>query len=304
MANNYLFYPGEEARVENGAITLDLLMKEPTRIARMVSTMVESWMFTDKLFAGNIVSGGSMVFNVITREDANILTEDEPGEIAPGANYPRLHVSSREPKTTRVKKIGGEFAMTDVAVKRNDEAYFSQANQRLARRMTHSVDSLGIEAIKAALKEYDSELIKVQSGGWAAIGKTKAADQVRAKSIRADLNKAANEVFKTGLVYNYDTLILNPDDHLNFLNAFETDTEANNFLGSKGLTVIPTPYIEAGKAWLAAGGQLGVMGVESPISTITYREESRDSTIIKTNATFGYAVTDPLALIQIENIGA
>ena len=104
--------------------------------------------------------------------------------------------------------------------------------------------------------------------------------------------------------YTYNLLALHPDDHLEFSNSFDNDDAESAFLKGKGLEVISTPLATKGEGWVIAEGQVGTMGVEEGITTITYRDEDTDRTWTKTRALIAYAVTDPMAVIRLTNLGA
>lgn len=297
-----LFYPANAPEVNGDAITLDVMLKEPTRIARYISDITAAGLFTPKLFTTGGANGGAILYDVVTKND--LFTDDAMGEIAPGAVYPRVDASPAARKVVRTKKIGGAFDVTDEARNRNDITVIQRAGQKVANTMVRDVDALGINAIKDSLQTYSSDVISVDSDGWVKTNKVKASDVTKAQSIRADINKCLAEGKKTQLGYKYDLLIIHPDDKLQLSNSFDSDRAESEFLAAKGLTVVETPFIEAGKAWVAAGGQVGVMGVEEPISTVTYREENRDVTVTKTRAMVAFAVTDPVAVIQLNNLQA
>ena len=51
-------------------------------------------------------------------------------------------------------------------------------------------------------------------------------------------------------------------------------------------------------------GMVGVMGVESPISTETWRDASTQTTWSQTWATVAFGVTDPLAMVKLNGLSA
>lgn len=301
MKNTGLF-PGAVAKAANGGITLDLMLKEPTRIARYIADITALGMFTDRVFSTAGVEGGAILYDVALK--SNILADDHTGIIAPGGNYPVIDSSDDDPAVKKIVKLGGKFAVTDEAAKRNDMTYLQRRAQRAANTMVYDLDSMGMEAIREALEAYDSSVIKVESGGWASVNKTAKNAQTAAKSIRADINKAFTEGRKSMMGYTYNLLALHPDDHLEFSNSFDNDDAESAFLKGKGLEVISTPLATKGEGWVIAEGQVGTMGVEEGITTVTYRDEDTDRTWTKTRALIAYAVTDPMAVIRLTNLGA
>ncbi|QGU03105.1 hypothetical protein CKALI_11305 [Corynebacterium kalinowskii] len=296
------FFPGEAPKVSDGGITVSLMLKQPKRIARYIADITALGLFTDRIFAHDSAEGGAILFDVVTKNSA--LADDHMGIIAPGGAYPIVDASDGEPKVKRTKKIGGKFGMTDEAQMRNDMATMQRRAQRVANTMVYDIDALGLETLTAALTEFDSDIVKVQSGGWATINKTAKSAQTAEKSIRADINKALAEGKKTLMGYNYDLLLLNTDDRFQFDTAFDDDGQAASFAASKGIEILDTPLLAPGEGLLIASGAVGTMGVESPIQSTTYRDEDHDTTWTKTRALMAHVVTDPLAMIRIQNIAA
>ncbi|AHI21599.1 major capsid protein [Corynebacterium phage Colleen] len=296
------FFPGEAPKVTADGITVSLMLKEPTRIARYISDITALGMFTDRIFAHGTAEGGAILYDVATKNA--MLADDHMGIIAPGGNYPIVDASDGEPKVTKTKKLGGKFGITDEAASRNDMAYMQRRAQRVANTMVYDTDSQGLAAITAALAEYDSDIIKVESGGWESINKTAKSAQTAEKSIRADINKALAEGQKTLMGYQYDVLVLHTDDKLQYDNAFEDDVKAAALAASKGIEIIGSPLATKGEGWLIASNSVGTMGVESPVTSTPYRDEDHDLTWVKTRAIMAHAITDPLAVIRIQNLGA
>lgn len=301
MKNSGLF-PGMSPKVTNDGITVDLMLKEPTRIARYIADVAALGMFTDRIFASSGAEGGAILYDVVTSNGA--LADDHTGIIPPGGSYPIIDASDGEPKVAKTDKVGGKFAVTDEAAKRNDMAGMQRRAKKVANTVMYDLDAMGMSAIKQALETYDSDIIKVESSGWVGINTTAKNAQTAAKSIRADFNKALVEGQKSQMGYVYNLLALHPDDYLQFTNSFVDDRAQADFLGSKKIEVISTPLAVKGEGWLMAEKQVGTIGVEEGITTITYREEDKDQTWTKTRAMLTYVVTDPLAVIKLTGLGA
>lgn len=295
------FYPGAAPKATDGAITVELMLRQPTRIARYISDITAVGMHSDRIFAHGSAEGGAILYDVALANQ--VLADDHTGVIAPGGVYPIIDASEGEPRVVQTQKIGGKFGITDEAAKRNDMAYLQRRAQKVANTMVFDLDQAGQAALDAALVEFSSDIVNVESSGWSTINKTTKANQTAEKSIRADLNKALTEGVKLQMGYIYDLLILHPDDDLEFMNSFADDAEATKLLGSKGLEKLVTPLATKGEAKIIASGIVGTMGVEEAISSTTYRDEDHDTTWTKTRAMMAYAVTDPLAIMKITGLG-
>lgn len=298
-----MMFPLGAPEVRDGAITVDLMLNEPTRIDNYISRLVEKNLLSALIFNNVTADGGALLFDQLT-ENMSTATNG-PGVIAPGGEFPVLWTPDGEPMVETVKKTGGKVGLTDEAVKRNDLAQMQRKLRQIANTMVVDLDRRGIGALNAAVDKVPSAL-KVTSSGWGAATNV-AASAKTAKTaegaVLADIATARNLVEKTELGYVLDLLILHPDDALN-LSLLLGVTEWEGVLGTLGLTPHVTTAAEVGKPLLIASRMVGSMGVESPISTESWREEKVQTHWTQTWATVAFGVTDPLAMVRIEGAEA
>lgn len=295
-------FPFEAPTVSEGAFTVDLMLNQPQRISRYIADLTQESFLTPKLFSTTGATGGAIMFDVARKND--LYVDGGVGIVAPGGEFPVVSSSVADPEIRKVKKTGGKFKVTREARRRNDMSVIEREARKLANTIVQDTDATGVEAIYSALTKYDSDVVKVQSGGWAAAGKVKAADRVPAASIRADFIKAKAEGKKLKLGYSYDTLLVHPDDEANFQLAFEDDTKSAALLGAQGITLESSDAVKSGTALLVSGGTLGVMGVEDPLTTEVWEDKSIQSDWTQSFTSVAFGITDPLAIIQITGIGS
>lgn len=293
-------FPGNIHQNAEGGITVEQMLNEPTRISRYVTEKISDDLLSEYLYSSTKTSGGALIFNQLLGA-SSAASEQRTGVIAPGGEFPTIDNVDVEEQFVKVRKIGGKVGITDEAVKRNDSRYLNQELMRLANRMKLDLESDAIAAFDEAIDAIGDAALKFESTGWAAKTKVKAADKVAADSIEADLLKLRLETQKQDLGYNFSTLLINPEDHFNLSLVAGVGME-QEFVGRFGWTIKPTNRVEKGSAYLVAPKQVGVIGVESPVSTETWREAKFQESYTQTWATVAHAITDPLAIMKLEGL--
>ena len=124
---------------------------------------------------------------------------------------------------------------------------------------------------------------------------------IRVSTDKTDLVMKVSPKGRLYQVYLGDKF-LNPADYANFQLFY--GTEASDILSAYGLTVFSTPLVAAGTGYAVAAGQVGVMGLESPLSTETWREERIQSVWTQSWVTPAFAVTNPLSIVKISGLSA
>lgn len=284
----------------DGTITVEQMLNEPTRISRYVTEKVAKDLLSPHFFSSTSVSGGTLIYNQLLGTESAI-TPKRTGVIEPGGEFPLIDNAEVAEKLTRVKKVGGKVAITDEAVKRNDSRFLNQELMRLANRMVVDLDADAVKALNDAMEAVGDKGLTHESKGWEAENKKTAANKTPAESIEADLAHLRMLTQKQDLGYNFNTLLISPEDYLQLTIAFGIGNE-EAFLRQYGWKPVVTKNTVKGEAFLLAPQQVGVIGVESPISTETWREAVNQTSYSQTWATMAYAVTDPLALVKITNI--
>lgn len=294
-------YPLDAIEVVDGAITVDLMLNEPQRITRYVSDLAAKQLFAGEIFTADRAVGGAIIFDQLTKNDIQL---GGAAEISAGGEFPILSAEGDEPQVARVKKTGGKVKVTDEARKRNNQALLQRELRKLTNTIVVDLDSTALTVLDDAHAALGSDALKVESGGWETAGKTTSANKTAANSVRADILRAKAAGSATELGYVYNQLILHDEDWLNLQIALESDANVQAFLASNGLTVISSPRATKGTPKLVAGQTVGVMGIEDPLSTETYDDRKIQSTWTQSWVTAAFAVTDPLAIVEIENASA
>lgn len=302
MARDPMF-PLSGPNVENGAITIDMMLNEPTRIDNYAAQLVERDLLSKVIFGNVTTTGGALLFDQLVKNTPT--ATDKPGIVAPGAEFPVLHTPDGEPVVARVQKTGGKFGVTDEARIRNDAMLLQRKISQVSNTMVKDLDERGISALTEAIDKIDGTL-SVASGGWdkaAEVAATAKTAKTGEGEVISNLLDAQLAIEQTDLGYTADTLVLNPVDAKN-LKLLLGVGNYQEMLGTFGLNLHSTNAMKKGEGLVLQAGMVGVMGVESPISTETWRDASTQTTWSQTWATVAFGVTDPLAMVKLNGLSA
>lgn len=296
-------FPLNPAAVHDGAITLDMFVKEPKRISRYISDNVQADLVSQKLFRSTVATGGAILFDrVDKRTDA--LTQPL-GVIAPGGEFPVLSIGKSTPVVERVVKVGGRYEVTREAQLRNDPVVLQDKAKRVARQMIKDIDSRAFGALSSTLDTLDGAL-SVQSEGWKSALKVSSSAKTAVTGegkIISDLLDATEAITSTDLGYQPDLLLLNSADALVLKKALGVQSW-REVLADLGLTLHTSQSIKAGEGFVLQSQAAGVIGVEDPISTDSEYVKARQVTEFYTWATMAFGITDPFAVAKLSNLGA
>lgn len=300
-------FPLAAPTVQDGAITVDLMLKEPTRIEKYVSALLEKNLLATTIFGTARTESGAVIFDQVTENRA--FADQPTGVVTPGAEFPVMTTSEGEPKVLRVQKTGGKVKITDEAVKTNDLRLMQRLLARVGNTMRRDLDIRGVDAMEAAFTEIP-DMLTVESKGWAAAAAVTASAKTAAtgaSQVIADILAAQEKVEDTDLGYVLDTLVLNPKDATHFKLLFtgaDGSAQYNNVLSENGLNLKVSKAVKAGEGFLLQAGGFGFMGVRDPISTETWREPKIQSSWTQTWVEAAFAVTDPYAMVKLTNLDA
>lgn len=288
---------------QDGTITTNMFVQEPKRLSKYVGDLVQANLLSQYLFTSVAATGGALLFDQLQKNEA--LADQQPGVIAPGAEFPMIGTSTGKPLVSPVVKTGGKYELTREAEKRNDPSVLQRGARKVANTMVKDVDGRAFAVINDVLNTLPGAL-KLESSGWAAAGNVQASAKTALTGegkLIDDLASAKLLCEETELGYSPNALILKRRDAKNL----KTILGINNWqtvLGTLGLTLF-----EAGSSQLADGeglllesGTIGVMGVEDPISTDSEYIKARQVTEFYTWATMAFGVTDPFSAVKLTGL--
>lgn len=126
-------------------LTVSALLKQPTLIARPLTSLVAKRLITDRLFirgTSDQVAGGAMRY----QELESIYLDDLATQLAEGADFP-LSQWSEAIKTAPVRNYGQGFRVTNLAVRRNQRDVITRGTYKLANSIVKGIDAVTMTAL-------------------------------------------------------------------------------------------------------------------------------------------------------------
>lgn len=145
-------------------LSVQALLKNPTLLSRALVTLVSKRLIADRLFvrgSADQVAGGAMRY----QELENIYVDDDPEEIAEGADFP-ITDWSEVVKTAPVRQYGFSARITNLAIRRNQRDMVARAQVKLANRIVKFIDTRAM----ATLETNGSTNTQAASAVWTTAG--------------------------------------------------------------------------------------------------------------------------------------
>ncbi|MBF6328738.1 major capsid protein [Nocardia transvalensis] len=293
-------YPLGTPSVSGNNITVDLMLREPTRINTYISDIALQKFFADRIFSTpGGVSGGALLYTQLLAND--LYATRSVQEVAPGAEFPELTFDRPEPKVATVKKIGGKFRVTDEARDRNDLSVIQNEGAKLGNTVQRDLHRRAIAELEASITAIGSA-VQITGVSWAdaaGLTLTTTANNVQPA---ADFAKAAlkAETFELGGTYNL--WIVNPQEMSNFQVTY--GDRWRDVLTNNGVDMISSNQVPAGTAYVVEERRVGQMRFEQELRTVTYRDEGTESTWVQTSIRPVFAITQPYSVLKVTGLAA
>lgn len=302
MAQTYYSqeYPLGTPSVSGSQLTVDLMLKEPTRINAYLSDLALKGYFAERIFAnGGGVSGGALVYTQLTNND--LFPARGGQKVAPGAEFPEVTFDRPEPKTAQVEKFGGKFRVTDEARDRNDMSLIQTEGMKLANDVQRWLHARALAELEASITAIgsDVQIAVSSSASWADATTLTISTENKAALPAATLAKVRQKGQTQELGADYNLLVLNPQEYAN-LSIIYGDAEA--WLRAQGFAVAVSNVVTAGTAYAVAEGQVGQVRYEQGLKTVTYRDDSTESTVVQSSIRPVFAVTNPYNVIKLTGL--
>lgn len=293
-------YPFGAPQVNGNQITVDLMLKEPTRINHYLSDLLLKKFFADRIFNnGGGVSGGALVYTPLTKND--LFATSGVQKVAPGAEFPTVSFDRPEPKVAVVEKWGGKFDVTDEARDRNDLSMIQSEGVKLANTIQKQIHTEAIGQLEASIASTGAD-VQITGVSWADAAAATMTTISNAAMPAADFAAAQlkAETFELGAEFNL--WIVNPQEMLNFQTAYGDKWRAA--LSAWGVDMISSNIVPAGSAYVVAERQVGEMRFEKGLSTETYRAPEREATWVQSSVRPVFAVTQPYSVLKVTGLAA
>ena len=289
-------HPFSTPTVDGADVTVDYMLDTPNIITNIVMDLTLRKFIAEYLFRSTgEVAGGAILYTEV--EENQTYADRDVQEIAPGQEFPIITHERQEVLVEKVRKWGGRFFVTDEARKRNRMDQMDQKIQQTANTIVRKQNAIAVGKMGTAVKTAQTFVGNNWSSGSAAYHP----DFLPI----ADFGKIEAIAEKTELGVVFDTLLLNPDQM--------ADLKVHLNVGKGGLfretlrdfgfdDAISSPRVTAGIGYAVQRGQLGVVGLEEPLTTTTYRDEARQVTWVNVYVIPAYAVTNPFAIVKINSL--
>lgn len=292
-------YPLGSPSVNGNSLTVDLMLKQPTRINAYLSNIALKNYFAERIFTnGGGVTGGALLYDQLTAND--LFPTRSVQEVAPGAEFPEVTFDRPEPKTAQVRKLGGKFRVTDEARDRNDLSAIQIEGIKLGNDVQRQLHTRALAELEASLTAIGSDGVMVGKS-WAAATALTISTENKAALPAADLAQVRRIAAKKELGTEYNLLVLNPDEVAN-LTIIYGDAEA--WLRAQGFGLAVSNIVTAGTAYAVSEGMVGQVRYEQALATATWRDDATESTWVQASIRPVFAVTNPFNAIKITGLAA
>lgn len=298
MADNPVAYPLGAPTVSGTTVTVDTLLKQPTRVTRFIMDITQEKFILDRLFASpGGVTGGAVVYDQATENE--LYGNRDVESVRPGKEFPIVSSERGAPKVAEVEKFGGKIFITDEARDRNDQAVTQNEIRKLGNMIVRKNNAYAIAQIQAAITEH-SRTIPGQD--WSALILEGSTPTPNADRPTADIVAAKLDAWEKQLGVTYDTLILNPQEEANLILGYGDKLDA--VMQALGITErFVSPQVDAGTALVAAARQVGEFRVESPLATETWRDaDGTQRTWMQSSVRPVAYVTNPFAVLELTGL--
>src|SRR5262245_5321392 len=289
--------------VSGTKISVDTMLKTPTRITRMIMDMTLQRFVADRIFSsGGGVTGGAVVYDSVEAND--LYTSRDVERVSPGAEFPIITSARRAPGVAEVEKWGGKVWISDEARDRNDSTLFTNQLRQLGNTIVRKINARAIQVLEAMFTAYPSRVVpsKAQAvGGWDAVTPYGATPTNPGAWPAADFAMAAEISETDELGIRFDLWILNPSNYTDLLLLYGGDG-IQELLSTLGLEIYVSNRVPVNTAYVVAQGQVGQMRTEKPLGTETWREPNRERTWVQASVRPLMFVDNRFAALKVTNL--
>ena len=295
---NSTSYPLAGPQVSGDKITVSTLLAQPTRITRYLSDLSLRGFVSSRIFStASGVSGGAVIYDQLTLND--LFPTRDVQSVGPGAEFPIVTSENQEPKVAAVEKFGGKFFVTDEAKTRNDTGVIQREGVKLINAITRKIDARAIVTLDAEIAARAATQ-SMTGTNWSAVVTGGASQSNASAWPAADFAKAQLLADRQELGVTFNLWLLNPQQLAQLKLVYGSDYSA--VLSSYGIEAVASNRITAGTAYVLVAGAVGELRLEKPLTTETWREESRQITWVQSDVRPVMYVTDPYSVVKVTGL--
>lgn len=295
------FYP-HGMDMNNGTITVDAALNNPTTIEQRVAEVASKNMFVESLFSSDNapVEGGGVIYSKTTQK--HLYMDKDVENRTPGEEYPVVFAETPEARLARVNDFGGKFAVTDEARRRNQAIDFDNDVTKLSNTITRKLNREAVKTVQEAVDEGDGVNVLMVNTPWSKVNINGMPTSLTEPRERPDAAfatlQAVADTQELGVTYS--KLLVHPTSFADLRVAYGTGLKA--LLDDYSLEAIPSVHVPKTEAYLVDPGQLGFIRYEESLTINTFRDEHRRLTWVQGYAMPVMGVTLPGALGVIKGI--
>lgn len=283
--------------VSGNTITVDSMLKTPTRVTRMIMDLSLQKFIADRVFssAGG-VQGGAVIYDQAVENE--LYTDRDVQRVAPAGEFPLVTAPRLAPKVAEVEKWGGKVFITDEAKDRNDSAGFTNKVRQLTNTIIRKINQRSIEVLNDSIESSKQTTAGVKWSEVVVGGSEQSnADEFPAR----DFALAEQLATEQELGISYTLWILNPQEYTALVVIYGTGLQ--QILSALNISLFVSNRVTAGTAIVVAEGQVGEMKIEKPLSSETWRDpEGRERTWLQSSVRPVMYVTNPFAVLEFTGL--
>lgn len=297
MAQAPVAHPLGPPTLSSNTISVDLALKQPTRVTRMLMDITKQRFILDRVFASaGGVTGGAVVYDQQTQNEIYLARDVQ--KVEPGSEFPIVTSDRLAPNVAYVEKWGGKIFITREARTRNDSTYFTNEVRKLANTIVRKLNQKAIDVLDTSITA-TSQSFSGRDWTDVVVG---GADQSSAELWPSrDFIHAQTLADEDELAVNIDTWLINPAQYESL--AIIYGAQLGDVLASFGIgELYSSNRVTAGTAYALAKGQVGEMRLEEPLQSESWYEERTQRTWLQSFVLPVMYVTNPYSVFKVTGL--
>lgn len=297
-APNPVSHPLLAPTISGNDITVDTMLKQPTRVTRLIADLTLQRFIADRLFSSSGgVSGGAVIYDQATENE--LYSDRDVQRVQPASEFPIVSSERPAPKVAEVEKWGGKFFMTDEAIARNDSTAFTNESRKLANTIVRKLNARTIQEVNTSISGTGQTFTSNKE--WDTIVTGGSSQDPNSDWPLRDFVHARVLADQKELGVNYNLVLLNPIDWGNLVIVYGAGNIAQ-LLSTIGYSYFVSNRVPAGTAYFVEEGAVGEMRLEKPLGTERWREEKTEREWVQTSVRPVMFVTNPYAVVTATGI--